>query len=135
MASFAYDASRVLNKTGSAIPRDAIIDLWVFKANDKGFPEGLSDYTSCPQAVCVRYAWEDNPVDPSLSTFDFRSGTWDPASINACPNDPNHMAVGAFMRVRHRSLFGGLFNTDFNVSDASVVRFEPLRAGSGSCKP
>lgn len=135
VASFAYDASLVLNRNGSAIPTNAIIDLWIFQANSKGYPVGLNDYSSCPPAVCVRYAWEDHPTDPALSTFDFRSGTWDPASINACPNDPNAMAVGAYMRVRRTTLFPGFFNTSFNVSDASVVKFEPLRPGAGSCKP
>jgi hypothetical protein len=129
--SFAYDASQVLKKTGTVIPTDSIVDLWVYKANAKGFPDGLSDFSGCPPAVCVRYAWDTVPTP----TFEWRSGTWDPASINACPNDANSMAVGVFMRVRHRALFPSFFNVSFDVSDSSVVKFEPLRPGAGSCKP
>ncbi len=136
VGSFAYAASQVLGTSGTAIPTQSIKDLWVYRANAKGFPEGLSDFSSCPPAVCVRYAWEDDPdgAGPLVAGFDFRSGTWDPATINACPNDPNAQAVGVYMRVDHRSLFPG-FNTTRNLSDNSVIKFEPLRPGAGSCKP
>lgn len=140
--SFAYAASQVLTSSATAIPNSSIVDLWVYKANAKGLPEGLSSFDnvggvpgcSTVPATCVRYAWEPDLVNPANSTFDFRSGTWDPASINACPNDPNAQAVGVFMRVAHKGLFQSFFNTTFNVSDASVVKFEPLRPGAGSCK-
>jgi len=129
--SFAYDASQVLRKTGTAIPTSTIVDLWVYEANDKGFPGNLSDFSSCPPTSCVRYAWDTVP-NP---TFEWRTGTWVPASINACPNDDDAMSVGVYMKVAHRGLFPALFNTTINVSDSSVVKFEPLRPGAGSCKP
>lgn len=129
--SFAYDASQVLKKTGTVIPTNTIVDLWVYKANAKGYPGALSDFSSCNPTDCVRYAWDTVPTP----TFEWRSGTWDPASINACPNDPNAMAVGVFMRVRHKGLFPSFVNTSFDVTDSSVVKFEPLRPGAGSCKP
>jgi hypothetical protein len=131
VASFAYNASQVLSSKGSAIPTSSIVDMWVYKANAKGFPEGLNDFSSCPPAVCVRYAWDTVPTP----TFEYRSGTWDPASINACPNDANAMSVGVYMRVAHSGLFPAFFNTTFPVNDASVLKFEPLRPGAGSCKP
>jgi hypothetical protein len=133
--SFAHDASLVLKKTGTANPTDSIIDLWVYKAGAKGFPAGLNDFSSCPPSVCVRYAWEEDLSDPTKSTFDLRSGTWDPASINACPNDPDSMAVGVYMRVRHQGFFPAFFDASFDVSDSSVVKFEPMRPGPGSCEP
>ena len=139
--SFAYDASQVLASTGTAIPKSSIVDLWVYLANAKGFPlaagtapsawrtDTSSSFTSCPVATCVRYAWEPDPdgTGPLEATFDYRSGDWNPASINACAGKPEAMAVGVFMRVRHNGPLSSLFGTGFDVSDSSVLKFEPLR--------
>lgn len=133
--SFAYDASQVLNSTGTSLPTRAIRDLWVYRANSQGLPAS-GNLTVCPADSCVRYAWEDpDGTGPLDGTFDFRSGTWDPASINACPNDANAQAVGVFIRVQHTGLFPSFFDTTFTVSDRAVLKFEPLRPGAGSCKP
>ncbi len=143
--SFAYDASQVLASTGTALNEQDILDMWVYLANPKGFPaqsvggwrtDTTASFTSCPASTCVRYAWEDDPdgAGPLEGSFGYRSGSWDPASINACPNDPDSMAVGVYMRVQHDGLVEFL-GIDPVVSDHSVIKFEPLRQGSGSCKP
>lgn len=144
--SFAYDASQVLASTGTALNEEDILDMWVYLANPKGFPaqsvggwqtDTTSDFDGgCPTATCVRYAWEDDPdgTGPLEGSFGYRSGNWDPTTINACPNDANSMAVGVYMRVQHDGLVEFL-GIDPVVSDHAVIKFEPLRQGSGSCKP
>lgn len=130
-ASFAYDASRIIESTGTAVPKSTIIDMWVYLANPKGYPaqsvagwasDTTSAFTSCPTATCVRYAW-----DTSDSSFAYRSGDWDPAKINACAGKPQAMAVGVYMRIQHRSIVPGLLKTGFTISDSAVLRFEPMR--------
>lgn len=129
--SFAYDASRIIESTGTAVPKSTIIDMWVYLANPKGYPsqslagwatDTTGSFSSCPAATCVRYAW-----DNSDASFAYRSGDWDPAKINACAGKPQAMAVGVYMRIQHRSVVPGLVKTDFTISDSSVLRFEPMR--------
>lgn len=144
--SFAYDASQVLAATGTALNEEDILDMWVYLANSKGFPaQSVSGWQAdttegfdggCPAETCVRYAWEDDPdgAGPLEGSFGYRGGSWDPEQINSCPNDANAMAVGVYMRVKHKGLVDFL-GIEPLVSDHAVVKFEPLRLGSGSCKP
>lgn len=137
--SFAFDASQAVTGGSTAVPDDAIIDMWVYLANPRGYPSAslqnwrsdtTSDFsTGCASisSTCVRYAWEEDLVNPEDSTFEYRSGTWDPATINACSGSDDAMAVGVFIRVRHSGPFSSLFGTDFTVSDSAVLKFEPLR--------
>jgi hypothetical protein len=157
-ASFAYLASQVVESSGSAIPKDSIIDLWVYLANREGYPvtrKAPNDPTevvnwkldtnrtmTCSEDdYCVRYRWVDG-VNGNPGAFKWVSGVWSPQSINACASTvpavlppttiPDRQAVGVFIRVQHRSLFNGLFDTNMTVSDRNVVTFEPMR--SEDCK-
>lgn len=133
--SFAAEAVKVLSTTGSAIPTTSIDEMWVYNANDQGFPIGTSDFSNCPAGNCVRYRWFDNdPDDDTPGFFQWISGTWDPESINACPGDDAAMSVGVFMRVNHVPAIG-IFGTAGPIEDHVVNRFEPLRLGEGNCKP
>ncbi len=106
--SFAYLASEALATSGSALPKNSITDFWVYLANPKGYPTQQPDWRNdtsasftCLPAYCVKYAWVDEQPGPPIIPGSFRyiSGTWNPATINACPADPNAQAVGVYLRV------------------------------------
>lgn len=138
--SFAFDASQAVTGGSTAVPSDRIVDMWVFLANRRGYPSAslanwrtdtnsafTNGFCVANETTCVRYAFEEDPVDPSLSTFDYRRGIWDPATINACSGSDDAMAVGVYIRIRHTGPFAALFGTEFTVSDSAVLKFEPLR--------
>jgi Flp pilus assembly protein TadG len=126
--SFAFKAADAVGMSGTALPKSSIAELWVYRANAQGFPDGTSsfDSASCRSDNCVRYVWTGGSFQ-----FDGASA-WDPADINACPGDPSAMAVGVFIRVHHQSVTN-LLPTTMDITDRSVLKFEPLP--SGSCKP
>jgi Flp pilus assembly protein TadG len=135
-SSFALLAAQAVEASGSALPKNSIRDMWVYLANADGFPaqsvnwvgDTTSSFASCPAATCVRYAWEDG----SPGSFAWRSGVWDPATINACPNEAAAMSVGVFIRVEHTAVTHVLPGS-LTITDRSVVKFEPRPPDS--CKP
>lgn len=131
--SLVEDTVDAMERAGSALPQDSYEELWVYRATSEGFPVGNS--ASDPFAVCgtdcVRYAWND-----SRDSFGRASGDWDPNSINACPGDPDAMAVGVYLRARHEFVTG-FFGVSVDVADHAVLKFEPLATYSSTapCKP
>jgi Flp pilus assembly protein TadG len=134
--SFAFQSSEIVTGGSTAVPPSSFVDMWVYLANRNGFPaqsvngwrtDSTSDFSSCPPSTCVRYAFEVNDVAPELSTFEYRSGQWDPATINACAGSDDAMAVGVLVRVRHSGPFSALFGTAMTLNDSAVAKFEPLR--------
>lgn len=126
MAQAAADA---IQRAGSAMPKDSIDYILIYKANDKGFP-GANGSTTMPSSCsgyssCVRFVWRD-----SLQAFRYAEGSWDSRSINACVNESD--ILGVFMKATHPFLTG-MFGTSLGVADRSVMRFEPLP--HDSCKP
>lgn len=131
--SLIEDTVASMEKAGSALPKDAYEELWIYRATAEGFPVGNS--AANPFAVCatdcVRYAWND-----TRDSFGRVSGSWDPSSINACPGDPNAMAVGVYLKARH-DFVSGIFADSVTVSDHAVLKFEPVATFSSTqpCKP
>jgi hypothetical protein len=141
-SSFALLAAQAVESSGSALPKNSIRDMWVYLANSKGYPsqtldwrtDTTSGFVSCPAATCVRYAWEDG-VGGLPGSFAWRSGVWDPATINACPEPTQPaMSVGVFIRIDHRAV-SGVLPASMTITDRSVIKFEPMRPGPGSCRP
>jgi Flp pilus assembly protein TadG len=134
-SSFALLAAEAVESSGSALPKNSIRDMWVYLANPQGYPsqslnwqtDTTSTFSTCQAATCVRYAWEDG----SPGSFGWRSGVWDPATINACPNDEEAMSVGVFIRLDHQAVTHMLPGA-LTITDRSVIKFEPRPAGS--CK-
>lgn len=124
------DTADSIERAGSAMPKNNIDFIYVYRANDKGYPgaNGNTTMTGCPGTNCIKYVWND-----AAGRFnDDATGSWNTNTINACPGDPNAQAVGVFMQATHKAITG-LFGTSFKVSDRAVMKFEPLRPGS--CKP
>lgn len=123
------DTADAIERAGSAMPKNNIDFIYVYKANNKGFP-GAPNNTSidagCPGTNCVKFVWND-----AAGRFnDATPGSWNTNNINACPGEVE--AVGVYMQATHKGITG-IFGTSFTVKDRAVMSFEPLRPGS--CKP
>ena len=85
---FAQMAANSIQLAGSALPKDSIQELWIYKANDKGYPGANGSTTMTCSTNCVRYKWV-----PSKDQFRYYSGSWTSSTVNACANN-NPDAVG-----------------------------------------
>jgi len=121
------DVVNAINSSGSAIPKDSIDEMWIYKAGTNGFPVGTSDFSTCTPGVCVKYFWNDarDKFGPASNTIG-----WPANSQNACIGDANSMSVGVYIKATHTYITGataliGLGRTA-TVSDHAVMHFEPL---------
>ena len=126
VAQLAADA---IQRAGSAMPKDQIEWILVYRANAKGYPmpEG-NDKLEC-SSECVKYVWDSELATPQ---FRFSEGAWDSKTINACVNDVGLMAVGVAMRANHPWV-SGFFGDGVELEERTVMQFEPL--ANESCKP
>jgi Flp pilus assembly pilin Flp len=139
VASFAYFASEVVEASSSGLPKNSILDFWVYLPNRDGFPTQTANWqtdtnrtmTCAVDEYCVRYRWVDG-TGGNPGRFRYVSGAWDPLSIDACPGATGQ-AVGVYLRVDHRGFFTNVFNSNLTLTDRNVVKFEPLPART--CAP
>jgi len=112
-------AANAIQQSGAALPKDSIEELWIYQANDKGYPgpNGSTSWTCASN--CVEYRWV-----ASKGQFRYYSGSWQSSSISACANNTPD-SVGVYMKARHRFL-SGLFGTGMELADHAVFAFEPL---------
>ena len=130
---FAQMAANAIQQAGTALPKDSIQELWIYKANSRGYPCALSSgcetntstLMTCG-ANCVKYKWMSTKDE-----FRYFSGTWLSKSVNACANN-NPDSVGVYMKARHGFLTG-FFTNSVTVEDHAVFTFEPLP--TLSCAP
>lgn len=116
---FAQMAANAIQRAGTALPKDSIKELWVYKANDKGFPGAAGSTVMACDTNCVKYKWV-----ASKDQFRYLSGSWDSSSVNACANN-NPDAVGVYLRATHDFLTG-MFTNKVDIEDHAVFVFEPL---------
>jgi Flp pilus assembly protein TadG len=146
--SFARSAADAMARSSDSLPREAIDYIWIYLANDQGYPsqslnwqsdttsEIIADQsppygvasTNCQPQYCLAYRW----VDGTPGRFELMSthALWDPVSINACRDDPSApqaMSVGVYVQATHRWV-GGLFpGGSTKVKARTVMKFEPVR--------
>lgn len=116
---FAQMAANAIQTAGSALPKDSISELWVYRANDKGYPGANGSTTMTCGSNCVRYKWVR-----SKDQFRYLSGSWTSSTVNACANN-NPDSVGVYMVANHAFLTG-LWSDGVALSDHAVFTFEPL---------
>ena len=127
LAQLAADA---IASSRTVLPKDSVTYISVYKANEHGFPGAA---TSMPALSgcgtdCVAYRWY-----PSQNRFRYAQGSWDSRQINACADSPVPLdAVGVQIVVEHDFLTG-IFGTSMDLSDHSVMAFEPL--ANNTCAP
>lgn len=115
---FAQLAANAVQRMGTALPPDSIRELWVYKANDKGYPGADGSTAMTCATSCVRYTWVKADDE-----FRFASGSWLSSTVKACANQSPD-SVGVYIRASHASatkFFGTL-----DVTDRAVFTFEPL---------
>lgn len=122
---FASDASLAIQRQGSALPKDNINFIWVYKANAAGFPGSQRDFASCPAGSCVEYRW-----DKALDKFTYRAGSWRASAINSCAGkdasgNEKGDYVGVYLNGTHKSITGVIPGFTRTVSDYAVMKFEP----------
>ena len=119
--NFAKIAADAISRAGTALPKESIDHVMVYKANSGGYPGSLSSMpASCGGVTnCVMYTWR-----PTLGAFRYASGSWDSRQVNACfPNNVD--AVGVQVAARHDFL-SGMFGQQLTMKDHAVMNFEPL---------
>ena len=120
--ALAQAAADAIQRAGSAMPKDSIDYILIYKANDRGFP-GANGSTTMPTSCggitsCVMFTWRD-----SADAFRYQSGAWNSKTINACVNESD--TLGVYMRATHDQLTG-LFGDTQQLEDRAVMKFEPL---------
>jgi Flp pilus assembly protein TadG len=117
---FAQMAANAIQRAGSALPKDSIKELWIYKANNKGYPGAANATTMVCGTDCVKYKWV-----ASKDQFRYVSGSWTSSTVNACANSTDLNAVGIYMKAQHDFLTG-FFTNDVMIEDHAVFAFEPL---------
>jgi Flp pilus assembly protein TadG len=112
-------AANTIQRAGTALPKDSITELWIYRANAQGYPGNDGNTTWVCTTNCVTYRWVD-----ARDQFRYYSGTWQSSTINACANSGTD-AVGIYMKADHDFLTG-FFVEDIDVEDHAVFSFEPL---------
>lgn len=124
LAQMAADA---IQAAGSAMPKDSIEYILVFKANKTGYP-GADGNNTVPSSCtgvpnCVRFTWK-----ASQDKFRYAGGAWNSSTISACfPGNATKPldSVGVAMVAQHK-FFTGLFGKTITLADRATLNFEPL---------
>jgi hypothetical protein len=121
----AQDAADAIQRSGLAMPKDSIDELWVFKAGPSGYPGNATSMPATCTTDCVRFKWVD-----ATDRFTYQSGTWYSTSIAACTGtntngSPKSDAVGVYIKATHTFIVR-LFGTSREMGDRAVMQFEPL---------
>jgi hypothetical protein len=115
-------AANAIQRGGSALPEDSISEMWVYKANAKGYPGATGASTWTCGADCVKFSWVK-----AKNQFRYVSGSWTSSTINACPGTSD--GVGIYMKANHAFLTG-LLGSSLSIEDHAVFAFEPLDPGA-----
>ena len=101
------------------LPNDAPQELWIYRANDDGYPGAGDDFSSCA-ASCIRYSW--NPDADDWDVDDPAGGGWEAATHEVCGEPFDE--IGIYVKIRH-DFVTRLFGATLDLEDHSVFRFEP----------
>jgi Flp pilus assembly protein TadG len=100
------------------LPAGSAKDLWIYEANNKGFPGSTGNTTwTCPTGTCIKYLWNN-----TTKVWDYSSGSYLASNQNACGTSPDE--VGIRVVARH-TFVTRLFGASFDLDDKTIFRFEP----------
>jgi len=127
-ASFADNAAAAVARAGTSMPMGNVQELWVYQADNAGYPSGEGgQFLSCV-TQCVSYTYNQ-----ATRSFDRSGGNWPATTINACPSSANMTSVGVYIKARH-NFATKIMGSGVTMGDHSVMRFEPIpsdRLGGG----
>lgn len=126
VSTYATDAAANVAREGAAIDMTKVKELWVYRAEADGSPEGDSngDFSTCTS--CVKFGWNG-------AKFVITSDQWAATAHNACLGDTGRNDVGVYVKYDHPSLTKLVFS-NFGIRDHAVMSFEPMPVARG-CKP
>jgi hypothetical protein len=121
-------AANAIQNQSTALNKDTINYLLIYKSNSKGFPGSLNAWSSDPIAdcrsagACVEYVWVK-----ASDKFKYvpGNGSWTSTTINACVS--NSDSVGVYLNATHPYMTK-MFGSSITVADRTTMRFEPLQA-------
>jgi hypothetical protein len=117
---FAKNTADAVSSAMKSVPDDAPQELWIYKANAKGYPGSGTDFSSCSSS-CIKFPWSQ-----SKHAFDTSApggGGWSASSHQVC-HEPFDQ-IGVFVKMDHK-FFTGLFGPSITLTDHAVFRFEPV---------
>jgi hypothetical protein len=117
--SYATNAAASVAAALRTLPNDAPQELWIYRANDDGYPGTGDDFSSCA-ASCIRYSWDPDADDWDVD--DPAGGGWDAATHEVCGEPFDE--IGIYVKIRH-DFVTRLFGATLDLEDHSVFRFEP----------
>lgn len=119
--AYATNAAQSVAAALKTLPADSPQELWIYRANDKGFPgaDGNDDFDVC-STKCVSYTWNADTKDWNYGTPG--GGGWDSSTQQVC-NEPFDQ-IGIYVKIRH-DFITGLFGATIDLDDHAVFRFEP----------
>jgi Flp pilus assembly protein TadG len=101
-----------------ALPADAPKTLWIYEANNNGFPlpSTQTSMGTC-STNCFRYTWNS-----TSKSWTYVAGSWAVSAQQVCT--PPLDQVGIWVKIDH-AFVTGLFGATLNLDDHAVFRFEP----------
>ncbi|MEX1006705.1 MAG: TadE/TadG family type IV pilus assembly protein [Acidimicrobiia bacterium] len=122
LSTYATDASVAAATALKTIAPDEPIEMWVYKANDNGYPgaNGNTSFSSCTTS-CIQYSWV--PGTKSFDTANPGGSGWPASSQNACET-ANWDSVGVYVKLSHKYITK-LFGATITLTDHAVFRLEP----------
>lgn len=119
--SYATNAAESVAAALKTLPADAPQELWIYRANDDGFPgaDGNESFDTCA-TKCISFAWKSDVKDWD---YDLTGGDgWDFSEHQVCAEPFDQ--IGIYVKIRH-DFITGLFGATIDLDDHSVFRFEP----------
>jgi Flp pilus assembly protein TadG len=117
--SYATNAAQSVAAALKTLPAQEPQELWIYKANAKGYPGSGTDFASCT-TKCIKYTWNSATDDWNYATPG--GGGWDATTHQVC-SEPFDQ-IGIYVRIRH-DFVTNLFGAQIGLDDHSVFRFEP----------
>jgi TadE-like protein len=117
--AYATNAAASVAAALRTLPNDAPQELWIYRANDDGYPGTGDDFASCTDK-CIKYTW-----DPDTSDWNYAGvsgGGWNADAHQVCAEPFDQ--IGIYVSVRH-DFVTNLFGATLDLTDHSVFRFEP----------
>jgi hypothetical protein len=127
VTNFATSAASAASTTLRVIGADEPVELWVYKANNLGFPggTGATGFATCATS-CIKFTW--NQANRDFTTNGMSGGGWPYSSQNACTQPYDE--IGVYVKLQH-AYITKLFGANITLTDHAVFRLEP--APSGTC--
>jgi hypothetical protein len=118
--NYATSIAGAVSAALSTLPDDSPQELWIYKANENGYPGSGNNFSSCA-ANCIKYVWNSNTQ--AFDTGNPEGGGWPASSQQVCTQPFDEL--GVYVKVNHKFVTA-LFGASVTLTDHSVFRFEPV---------